>query len=119
VHRVGGLSEVGRIYGIARKFRAKLWAGTMPESGIGSQAALAAAALPGFDYPSDLEPSTRWFGRNGDVIRLNMSGEGLMDVPSVSIEQQLDRERFESFSRLVRSWSADSTLTSPVPTSRI
>ena len=73
VHRVGGLSEVCRIVRIARECGARLWAGTMPESGLGSQAALAAAAMPEFVYPSDLEPSARWFGRNADVIKLTMT----------------------------------------------
>jgi o-succinylbenzoate synthase len=106
VHRVGGLSEVGRIYAIARQFGAKLWAGTMPESGIGSQAALAAAALPGFEYPSDLEPSARWFGEGADVIDLKMNSEGRMAVPSSSIQLLLDQERFQASSRLLRTWSA-------------
>jgi O-succinylbenzoate synthase len=89
VHRVGGLSEVLRIYSIARRYGAILWAGTMPESGIGSQAALAAASLPLFGYPSDLEPSERWFGAGKDTIELEMTGEGMMEVPKVSIKQQL------------------------------
>ena len=104
VHRVGGLSEVCRIYGVAQRSGVELWAGTMPESGIGSQAALAAAALPGFGYPSDLEPSTRWFGRAGDVIPLTMNSDGHMNVPSASIEHQLDSERFHECSELIRSW---------------
>jgi O-succinylbenzoate synthase len=107
VHRVGGLSEVSRIYSIAREYGATLWAGTMPESGIGSQAAIAAAALPGFAYPSDVEPSTRWFGPGGDVIPLTMNGEGYMSVPSVCIDRQLDRKRFHAASRLIRSWSGN------------
>jgi O-succinylbenzoate synthase len=101
VHRVGGLSEVCRIVRVARKAGAKLWAGTMPESGLGSQAALAAAAMPGFVYPSDLEPSTRWFGRNADVIKLTMTREGTMRVPGVPIAAQLDAGRFGAASRLV------------------
>ncbi len=48
VHRMGGLTEVSRLYPVAQAYGAALWAGTMPESGIGSQAAVAAAALPGF-----------------------------------------------------------------------
>jgi O-succinylbenzoate synthase len=99
VHRVGGLSEVVRIYAIAREYGAKLWAGTMPESGIGSQAALAAAALPGFVYPSDLEPSTRWFGPGADVIELTMSPDGRMTVPACSIALLLDEERFRAASQ--------------------
>ena len=101
VHRLGGLSEVARVYAIAREYGAKLWAGTMPESGIGSQAALAAASLPGFVYPSDLEPSTRWFGRDADVVKLAMSNDGHMDVPSESISSMLRDEIFQSASRLI------------------
>ena len=99
VHRVGGLSEVCRIVQVAREGGASLWAGTMPESGLGSQAALAAASLPGFVYPSDLEPSARWFGRNVDVIKLTMNPEGWMTVPGVPISALLDVGRFRSSSR--------------------
>lgn len=99
VHRVGGLSEVCRIVRAAREGGARLWAGTMPESGLGSQAALAAASLPGFVYPSDLEPSARWFGRNVDVIKLTMSPDGSMSVPGVPISALLDTGRFRSSSR--------------------
>jgi hypothetical protein len=66
----------------------------MPESGIGSQAALAAASLPLFVYPSDLEPSARWFGRNGDVIKLVMGRGGRMPVPQQSCGRLLDQARF-------------------------
>ena len=102
VHRVGGLGEVCRIYRLAAEYGAQLWAGTMPESGIGSQAALAAAALPLFVYPSDLEPSSRWFGRNGDVIKLSMGKDGRMAVPRQSCGRLLDPGRFR-------------LLTTPVP----
>jgi O-succinylbenzoate synthase len=105
VHRVGGLSEVTRIVAIAHRYGAKLWAGTMPESGIGSQAALAAGALPGFIYPSDLEPSARWFGPDGDVVRLTMSSDGRMEVPWASVDQLLDHDRFRASSTMIRSWN--------------
>ena len=103
VHRVGGLSEVCRIYRLAEAYGAELWAGTMPESGIGSQAALAAAALPLFVYPSDLEPSSRWFGRNGDVIKLVMGQDGRMPVPQQSCGRLLDPGRFRTATRLLYS----------------
>lgn len=101
VHRVGGLSEVCRIHAVARRFGATLWAGTMPESGIGSQAALAAASLPGFAYPSDLEPSARWFGAGSDVIELTMDGAGAMAVPGRSVRHLLDHGRLAEVSRLI------------------
>ena len=105
VHRVGGLTEVCRIYRLAAEHGVKLWAGTMPESGIGSQCALAAASLPLFVYPSDLEPSARWFGRNGDVIKLTMGRDGRMAVPQQSCGRLLDPGRFR-------------LLTAPVPLGR-
>jgi O-succinylbenzoate synthase len=101
VHRMGGLTEVCRVYRMAQEYGAALWAGTMPESGIGSQAAIAAAALPGFLFPSDLEPSTRWFGRDSDVIQLTMSAEGRMDVPTTSVAGLLDPDRFAAAARLL------------------
>jgi o-succinylbenzoate synthase len=93
VHRVGGLSEVVRIVRLARQAGVRLWAGTMPESGLGSQAALAAAAMPEFVYPSDLEPSSRWFGADRDVIELTMGREGRMAVPRQPIGQLLRPDR--------------------------
>jgi len=101
VHRVGGFAEVCRIYRVAQQYGAGLWAGTMPETGIGSQAALAVAALPGFVYPSDLEPSERWYGRNADVIKLTMAKDGRMAVPGQCVARLLDRGRFRAASRSI------------------
>lgn len=99
VHRVGGLTEACRICRLASEHGARLWTGTMPESGIGSQASLAVAALPWCVYPSDLEPSARWYGRGVDVVRLVMSREGRMAVPGVSVARLLDRGRFDLATR--------------------
>ncbi len=101
VHRIGGLAEVCRVYRIAEEYGADLWAGTMPESGIGSQAAIAAAALPRFVYASDLEPSARWYGRNVDVIKLSMGKDGRMAVPQQSCGRLLDPGRFRAAARLL------------------
>jgi O-succinylbenzoate synthase len=98
VHRVGGLSETIRIVRIAHEAGIRMWAGTMPESGLGSQAAIAAASLPGFIYPSDVEPSARWFGEGVDVIELTMSSDGRMTVPTRSIDGLLDLDRFHAAS---------------------
>ena len=99
VHRVGGLAEACRICRVATECGARLWAGTMPESGIGSQADIAVAALAACVYPSDVEPSSRWFGRGADVIKLTMSKDGRMAVPGVSIARLLDTGRFRSVTR--------------------
>jgi O-succinylbenzoate synthase len=101
VHRLGGLSEVCRVYRLAEAHGAELWAGTMPESGIGSQAALAVAALPRCVYPSDLEPSARWYGRGRDVVKLVMGTDGRMPVPDQAAARLLDRDRFRAAARLL------------------
>jgi O-succinylbenzoate synthase len=102
VHRMGGLAEVCRVYRVAVDYGAQLWVGTMPESGIGSQAALAVAGLPLCVYPSDLEPSVRWYGRSSDVVKLTMGKDGRMGVPGVSIARLLDPGRFRSVSHLLQ-----------------
>jgi O-succinylbenzoate synthase len=99
VHRMGGLTEVCRVVRLARDHGVRLWGGTMPESGLGSQAALAAASLPDFVYPSDLEPSVRWFGPEGDVIELRMAADGTMEVPATSIAGRLDQAVFRRATR--------------------
>jgi hypothetical protein len=73
----------------------------MPESGIGSQAPLAVAALPRCVYPTDLEPSTRWYGRSADVIKLTMGKDGRMAVPDQSCARLLDQGRFRAASRRI------------------
>ncbi len=104
VHRVGGLTECAAIYRVAGEAGAKLWAGTMPETGIGSQAPLALASLPLFVYPSDLEPSSRWFGRSVDVIKLTMGSDGRMAVPAQAAHRLVDQGRFRAASRLLGRW---------------
>jgi hypothetical protein len=78
----------------------------MPESGIGSQAAIAAAALPGFVYPSDVEASARWFGAGKDVVELEMTANGRMAVPTAAIGALLDEDRFKRAARLVQSFAS-------------
>ena len=81
VQRLGGLEETCRVYARGVAAGAKLWVGTMPETGIGAQAALAVAAHPGCVYPTDLEPSDRWYDPGTDLVNLTMSGSGRMCVP--------------------------------------
>ncbi len=101
VHRVGGLGEVCGIYRLAVAAGIELWAGTMPESGVGTQAALAVAALPACVHPSDVEPSARWFGPEGDVVELVMGPDGRMAVPAGSVATLLDGARFRSVTRRI------------------
>jgi len=81
VQRVGGLEEACRIYARAAPSGAQVWGGTMPETGIGAQAMLALGCHAGFCYPSDVEPSDRWYAAGSDTIELMMDRDGTMEVP--------------------------------------
>ena len=81
VQRLGGLEETCRVYARGMAAGAKLWVGTMPETGVGAQAALAVAAHAGCVYPTDLEPSDRWYEPGTDIVGLAMTETGTMRVP--------------------------------------
>jgi O-succinylbenzoate synthase len=82
VQRLGGLTEALRVYALAVTNGVELWGGTMPETGIGARTILALGALPRFVYPSDVEPSVRWYAPDTDPFPLVMGGDGTMAVPS-------------------------------------
>jgi O-succinylbenzoate synthase len=84
VQRVGGLEVACRIYATAAGAGVRVWGGTMPETGLGAQTMLALGCHRGFSFPSDLEPSDRWYEAGIDLVELEMAPDGTMAVPDVS-----------------------------------
>ncbi|MEE8385582.1 MAG: enolase C-terminal domain-like protein [Dehalococcoidia bacterium] len=82
VQRMGGLEEACRVYATGAAAGVKLWVGTMPETGVGAQSAMALAVQGACVYPSDVEPSERWYEPGTDLLELTMSDAGLMAVPT-------------------------------------
>ena len=80
VQRVGGLWESVKIYKRAVEGDARLWAGSMPETGVGMHSVLCLASFAGFAYPSDVAPSSRWYKAGTDLIDWHMDAEGRMSV---------------------------------------
>jgi O-succinylbenzoate synthase len=101
IQRVGGLEEACRIYARGVAAGVALWGGTMPETGLGAQAMLALGAHAGFVYPSDIEPSERWFEPGTDVVDLVMDAQGRMNVPAVRVNP-----RIPSDARVIDEWIA-------------
>lgn len=66
LQRVGGFLEALRIMETCLQHHIPVWMGTMPELGIGSAQALVLASHPACRYPTDVEPSARWF--TGDIL---------------------------------------------------
>jgi O-succinylbenzoate synthase len=61
IQRAGGLEESVRIHDVCADHGIPVWAGTMPELGVGSVQTLHLATLPNFLYPTDVQASLRWF----------------------------------------------------------
>jgi O-succinylbenzoate synthase len=61
IQRVGGLSNAKKIHDLCRQKGIAVWAGTMPELGIGSVQTIHLATLENFRYPTDVQSSYRWF----------------------------------------------------------
>jgi O-succinylbenzoate synthase len=80
VQRVGGLWESLKIYKRAMDGGVRLWAGSMPETGVGTHAVLCLASFNGFVYPSDVEPSARWYAPGADLLDWRMDEQGRISV---------------------------------------
>lgn len=102
VQRVGGLWESCRIYKRAVEAGVKLWGGTMPETGVGAHAIICLGAFPGFTYPTDVAPSTRWFQAGTDLIEVHMDGQGRVSVSDAPGLMRFKlKEKLEKVGRVV------------------
>jgi len=59
--RVGGLHHAVQIHDMARDAGMAAWVGGMLESGVGAGICAALGTLPGFTYPADVFPSSRFY----------------------------------------------------------
>jgi O-succinylbenzoate synthase len=97
LQRVGGYLEAFRIVEFCAGRGIALWMGTMPELGIGSAQAIALAAHPAFTYPTDVEPSARWY--TDDLLTPALAiGNGKLSVPpGPGLGFKVDEEKLERF----------------------
>lgn len=72
LQRVGGFGNARIIHDLCVAAGLRLWAGTMPELGIGGIHALFLSSLPGFSFPTDVESSARWFTEDIVVPKLKV-----------------------------------------------
>jgi O-succinylbenzoate synthase len=59
--RIGGLSNAVRVHDLARNAGIDAWVGGMLESGVGAGICAALGTLPGFTYPADVFPSSKFY----------------------------------------------------------
>ena len=65
----------------AREANLGIWLGTMPELGVASAQGLHLATLPGFNFPTDVEASERWY--EDDVVDplITLAEDGSIRIP--------------------------------------
>ena len=101
VQRVGGLWESVKIYRRALEGNVRLWAGSMPETGIGLHAVLCLASFNGFVYPSDAEPSARWYAPGTDLVEWRMDDGRIAVSDAPGLVTMGVREKLEKVGRVV------------------
>ena len=81
LQRVGGYLEAFRIIEACVQKDIPFWMGTMPELGVGSAQALVLASHPACRFPTDVEPSDRWYVDDvlSPALRMN---NGKLSLPS-------------------------------------
>jgi O-succinylbenzoate synthase len=99
LQRVGGYLEALRIAKICVNNGIALWMGTMPELGVGSAQALMFATHPGCRYPTDVEPSARWYTDDLVTPRLVVRDRRFDAVPGSGLGYTVDLERAKPYVR--------------------
>jgi O-succinylbenzoate synthase len=103
LQRVGGFLEAMRILDVCAEFGVPVWMGTMPELGIGSAHALALASHPQFAYPTDVEPSRRWY--LDDIVTPEITlRNGMIGPPPGGYT--IDPAKLERYTLECRTWDA-------------
>ncbi|MEO6828534.1 MAG: o-succinylbenzoate synthase [Acidobacteriaceae bacterium] len=103
LQRVGGYLEAFRIAECCTRHNIALWLGTMPELGIGSAQAMMFAAHPGCTYPTDVEPSARWY--QDDILQqeIALQGDELIMPLGPGLGFSVNMDKLERYA--LRRWS--------------
>ncbi|HLP15868.1 MAG TPA: o-succinylbenzoate synthase [Bacteroidota bacterium] len=110
IQRVGGLQNAKEIHDLCAEAGIPVWAGTMPELGIGAVQTLHLASLPNFVFPTDVESSLRWFTddivrplidvRNGVIVIAEGSGNGYHPARDVIQSFKVNEIKFSGQNRV-------------------
>jgi O-succinylbenzoate synthase len=70
----------------------------MPELGVASAQGLHFASLGGFDYPTDIEASARWYADDLVEPAITIDGEGFIHMPEgAGTGYAVSREKVERY----------------------
>ena len=82
IQRVGGLGPALEIHNLCHQNGIACWVGCMPELGIGQAHGIHLSTLANCKYPSDIEPSTRWFVDDYTIPMIDLCSPGMISVPT-------------------------------------
>jgi O-succinylbenzoate synthase len=82
IQRVGGFGPALALHDLCFQHGIACWVGTMPELGVGQAQGIHLAALANCKYPTDIEPSARWFVDDYVSPLIELSAPGLLSVPT-------------------------------------
>jgi o-succinylbenzoate synthase len=82
IQRVGGLGPAHAIHDLCYRHGVACWVGSMPELGIGQAHGIHLGTLPNCKYPSDIEPSSRWFVDDYSIPMIELASPGIIEVPT-------------------------------------
>ena len=82
LQRVGGFGPALAIHNLCHQKGIDCWVGCMPELGIGQAHGIHLATLSNCKYPSDLEPSARWFVDDYVVPSIEFATPGILAAPT-------------------------------------
>lgn len=98
VQRVGGLAVARRMYRQAIRAGMGCWLGTMPELGVASAQGLHLGTLDGFNFPTDIEASRRWFADDLVAPPIDIDREGYLHIPDApGSGWTVDRSKLERY----------------------
>mgnify|MGYP001599162359 FL=1 len=97
IQRVGGLRNAVEIHDLCEQANIPVWAGTMPELGIGGAQTVHLATLSNFQFPTDVESSMRWFV--DDIIDPFIEvRNGVIEIPQgIGNCYRLDESKVEKY----------------------
>lgn len=102
LQRVGGFLEAFRIMEACVERGLPFWMGTMPELGIGSAQALVLATHPACAFPTDVEPSQRWYVDDILQPELRMREKTLSLPTGPGLGFVIDEDRLSKYT--LRQW---------------
>ncbi len=98
IQRTGGLGPARAIHDLCFQHGVACWVGSSPEFGLGQSYGVHLGTLANCKYPTDLQPSARWFVDDYVVPPFEMDSPGLFTVPArPGVGVQIDPQKVRRY----------------------